>query len=220
MTKILYTFRRCPYAMRARLALFYAGENPEVREIELKNKPKEMLEASPKGTVPVLTLNSEKVLEQSLDIMMWALKRHDPDGLLDHNQQEMDDLILRNDVEFKPLLDRFKYPDRYDDDITIINDKALAIIEDLDNRLKDKPFLLGETVSLADVALFPFIRQFAHVDKDWFATLPYKHVQEWMDYFKGSIAFKSIMAKLEPWQPNDSPLLFQEVMTPHQGNEE
>lgn len=213
MSKILYTFRRCPYAMRARLALFYAGENPEVREVDLKNKPKAMLDISPKGTVPVLALNGEKVLEQSLDIMLWALKRHDAEGWLEHDREEMDSLIRRNDVEFKPLLDRFKYPNRFDDESVVIQEKSLKIIEDLDDRLKDQPFLMGDTISFADIAIFPFVRQFAHVDKEWFETLPYKNIQEWLHFFKESIMFKSIMAKLEPWQEDDEPLHFHDVMT-------
>lgn len=201
---ILYSFRRCPYAMRARLALTYAQIEREHREIVLRDKPAHMLEISPKGTVPVLLLPNGDVIDESLDIMKWALSEHDPEHWLPTNTQMQDEifnLIQRNDTTFKRFLDHYKYPNRYpDEDITgqAARDAAIAILEDLNNRIQKNGYLISERISLADMAIFPFIRQFAHVDRDWFyAQKSLKNIQEWLTQHLESDIFKNIMKKHE-----------------------
>ncbi len=206
-TPILYSFRRCPYAMRARMALKYSGLTIELREIELKNKPQSMINASPKGTVPVLILEDGTVIDESLDIMLYALKQNDPDGWLDCDMVKANQLIYNNDDDFKYHLDRYKYPERYDnfDDIDHKN-TAETTLEILNNLLIKSDFLLSSAPCVADIALFPFIRQFAHVDKTWFYEAPYKALQRWLDHHLESSLFKSIMIKHTPWQEGDKPV--------------
>lgn len=187
---ILYTFRRCPYAMRARLALYHAKIVHEHREISLKAKPEAMLELSPKGTVPVLLLPEGQVLEESLDIMLWALKS----PLSDEERA----LISENDTSFKRALDRYKYPGRYEEDPALnYRDNALSFARKLESRLA--PFLNGASLSLSDMALFPFVRQFAHVDPEWFAKQPLPKLKQWLDYFLSSTLFANIMAQHPLW---------------------
>ena len=167
---VLYSFRRCPYAMRARLALAVSGQACELREVVLKNKPQGLLQASPKGTVPVLVLPDGRVLEQSLDIMLWALARHDPEGWLTPglgDVQGMLALIAECDGPFKHALDRCKYPSRYPDtDTSAERAKAVAWLGALDARLSTRPYLFGSHAALADMAIAPFVRQFAGIDAD------------------------------------------------------
>ena len=182
---ILYSFRRCPYAMRARMAILGSGRPVELRNILLKDKPPEMLTASPKGTVPVLVLDNGDVLEESIDIMLWALSGHDPDGWLPHDRTASDtafDLIAENDGHFKTNLDRYKYHVRFPDH-------------------PREAYLLGERQTLADIAIFPFIRQFANVDPDWFANAPYPRVRAWLTDFTNGTAFRDIMKKRPLWTP-------------------
>lgn len=226
MSSTLYTFRRCPYAMRARLALKISGQNPQVREIVLRNKPQAMLAASPKGTVPVLVTQSEAVVDESFDIMLWALKRHDPDGWLDvldgANAQEARELIKVNDTEFKAALDRYKYPNRFEEEedgdcdaISLRNrDLVQGHFSALNARLaKHKGAALFGPFSIADAAILPFIRQAAHVDRDWFDELDMPYLHQWLSAFLSGSLFASVMVKLEPWQEGDAPLYFQEVFT-------
>lgn len=190
---ILYSFRRCPYAMRARLALEYSGIVREHREILLKDKPQSMLEASPKGTVPVLILDDGKVIDESLDVVMWALRKNDPDGWLNNYNPE---LINDNDTWFKRALDRYKYPNRYpDEDCSGAFDACLKFIKKLDDYVKnDTP------MGLTDAAIFPFVRQFSKVDPDQFSKLPYEHVKVWLDHHINSPLFLSIMKKHDLWE--------------------
>lgn len=206
---ILYSFRRCPYAMRARMAIKYSGLAPEIREIVLKDKPQEMLDASPKGTVPVLILEDGRVLEESLDIMRYALSYNDPDGWLECDMTHANQLIYDNDDDFKYHLDRYKYPERYDsfDEIDHKN-AAENTLDKLNNLLEKNNFLLSNRISIADIAIFPFIRQFAHVDKEWFYDTPYKALQAWLDNHLQSSLFTHAMKKLEPWKPGDHPIYF------------
>ncbi|HAN88548.1 MAG TPA: glutathione S-transferase, partial [Erythrobacter sp.] len=163
---VLYSFRRCPYAMRARMALRIGGASYEHREVVLRDKPAEMLEVSPKGTVPVLVAGPAEVIEESRDIMRWALVRSDPEGWLERDDPE---LIETNDGPFKHHLDRYKYATRYDDvDPAQHRTAALDILRRLDERLSQSAYLRGETRGFADIAIFPFIRQFANTDRDWF----------------------------------------------------
>lgn len=204
---ILYSFRRCPYAMRARLALYNSGIQVEIREIVLRDKPAHMLEISPKGTVPVLLLPCGKVIDESLDIMHWALEQNDPNHWL---SQVATTLISQNDTKFKPLLDRYKYPNRYEgENCTNAFDDAISILDDLNQRIKEnKGALLGREYTIADYAIFPFIRQFAHVDRPRFDALPLKALQNWLREHKKSETFNAIMHKYAPWKTGETPIIF------------
>jgi len=200
---ILYSFRRCPYAIRARLALQMSGLAVEHREIALKDKPAEMLRASPKGTVPVLVLTDGTVLEESLDIMRWALGRSDPQGWLGGDGADRNDawaLIARNDGEFKFHLDRYKYPHRYSlADGVVHRELARGFLETLQNRLALHSFLAGARFGLADAAIAPFVRQFAHTDAAWFAAQSWSHLAQWLQDFEASAAFAQVMEKHPVW---------------------
>ena len=204
---ILYSFRRCPYAMRARLALQAAGQVVEHREIALKDKPAEMLRASPKGTVPVLVLADGTVLDESLDIMRWALERSDPQGWLGGDDADREDawaLIAHNDGEFKFHLDRYKYPHRYSlADGVVHRELARGFLETLQNRLALHSFLAGARFGLADAAIAPFVRQFAHTDAAWFAAQSWSHLAQWLQDFEASAAFAQVMEKHPVW-PGDA----------------
>lgn len=209
---ILYSFRRCPYAMRARLALKYAAIPVELREVALRSKPAEMLAISPKATVPVLQLPGGEVIEQSLDIMRWALAQNDPEQWLpdDAQSSEVEQLIAINDAPFKAMLDRYKYAGRYPEHPAAhYRDNGIALqIAPLDERLLKTSYLTGERISLADMALFPFVRQFAHVDREWFDASPYLAVNAWMQRMLESELFNAVMHKFEPWQAGDEALIF------------
>ena len=204
---ILYSFRRCPYAMRARMALWTAGIKVILREVKLADKPPALFEASEKGTVPVLVSFDSPVLEESTDIMRWALAQNDPEGWLAGDDAE---LIERNDGPFKHHLDRYKYPSRYADEADGTDHRAegLAILSDLDARLSGQAQLCGEARSLADIALFPFIRQFANTDRAWFDAQPLPHLQRWLESHLASDLFKSVMPKFAPWKAGDEPTVF------------
>lgn len=205
-TPILYSFRRCPYAMRARMALWAAGIAVELREVKLAAKPPELLAASPKGTVPVLVLADGTVIDQSLDIMRWALAQNDPEGWLAGDDAG---LIAANDGPFKHHLDRAKYPGRYDEDgVTDHRAVALALLAPLEARLADTPFLTGEKRALTDIALLPFIRQFAAIEPEWFTAQPLPRLQEWLEGLLATDLFAAIMRKFAPWRAGDAPVLF------------
>ena len=206
---ILYTFRRCPYAIRARMALRYANITVRIREIVLRNKPESMLAYSPKGTVPVLILNDGLVIDQSQDIMRWALKNADPDGWLrEEYQVNINQLIEDNDNKFKPLLDNYKYPQNSEKkDGAYYRNQAIPYLQALNDSVSQHRWLLGEHISLADVALFPFIRQFAMVDKDWFWQTSLPSLQTWLQYLLDSDLFLSVMKKYHPWQGEEELLL-------------
>jgi glutathione S-transferase len=210
---VLYSFRRCPYAMRARLALQVSGIAYEHREVVLKNKPAHMLSLSPKGTVPVLWLPEaakDRVLEQSLDIMLWALRLHDPLGWLPASDPGMADalaLIAHNDGSFKQQLDRYKYPNRSGlNSGAADRDEAAVWLHSLDARLQAQPLLSGEHFGLADAAVAPFVRQFAHTDPGWFAAQAWHALAKWLASFESSELFETIMHKHAPW-PEPTPIL-------------
>ena len=203
---VLYSFRRCPYAMRARLALQVSGVAHEHREVVLKHKPAHMLALSPQGTVPVLWLrgaDGDTVLAQSLDIMLWALREHDPLGWMPKSDVAMADalaLITYNDGPFKHRLDRYKYPNRSGLDSGLADrDEAAGWLHTLDARLRAQPFLAGEHFGLADAALAPFVRQYAHTDPAWFAAQPWGPLAAWLGKFEASALFDAIMQKHAPW---------------------
>ena len=190
---VLYSFRRCPYAMRARMALRYSGVPLSIVEVSLKAKPAEMLALSPKGTVPVLACADGQVIEQSLEIMHWALAQHDPDNWLGANSTS---LIEENDQLFKVNLDRYKYAIRYPEQpMEHYRVQAEQFLQRLEELLERTPYLAGDTLSLADVALAPFVRQFAHVDREWFEHAPYPLLRVWLERFLASTLFTSVMAK-------------------------
>ena len=207
-TPILYTFRRCPYAMRARLALSAAQLGIRVREVVLRDKPPAMLEASPKGTVPVLVLESGAVIDESLDVMRWALAQADPEGWLAADAAETDLLIAKNDGPFKRALDRYKYPNRYEDESAdpVANREAgLAILEGLSERIVAYGGqLFGPAPTLADMAIFPFVRQFAHTDMDWWEAAAPGPVKNWLAGHKESARFRAIMKKYPQWSPGEA----------------
>ena len=175
---ILYSFRRCPYAMRARMALAVSGTGCHLREVKLSRKPAALIAASPKATVPVLVLPTGEVIEESLEIMRWALAQNDPQGWL---QREDRALIEANDGPFKHHLDRYKYPDRHGSDPAPHRAAGLDLLQPLEHRLAAQPQLCGAEPGLTDFALVPFIRQFAATDRAWFAAQPFPAVQAWLD---------------------------------------
>ncbi|MCA0041957.1 glutathione S-transferase [Celeribacter litoreus] len=207
MTPILYSFRRCPYAMRARLAIASAGIEVELREIVLRDKPAEMLAASPKGTVPVLIV-SDQVIDESRDIMDWALAQNDPECLLDM-PAEGEDWIAAIEGPFKTALDRYKYDTRYEDaDATAEREVAASILRQVDPQLRQTPWLFGEKPSLADLATITFVRQYAMVDRDWFNAQDWPGVIGWLDRFLDSPRFAAIMTKYEKWNAQMIPVTF------------
>lgn len=199
---VLYSFRRCPYAMRARLALAASETEVEHREVLLRDKPAAMLAASHKATVPVLVLPDGQVIEESLDIMRWALGRNDPRGWLAPGDA-MFELVAINDGPLKRALDRYKYPNRYEGEDALENRaRGLEILARLETRLAGSTFLYGEAMSLADAAIFPFVRQFAHTDRMWFAAQPLPHLQAWLAGHLASPIFVAIMHKHPVWMPD------------------
>lgn len=206
---VLYTFRRCPYAIRARMALRYANITVRVREVELKNKTAAMLDVSPKGTVPILQLTNGLVIDESLDIMYWALACSDPNGWLkDGEQATIKQWITINDVQFKPLLDSYKYPQRTEkQDPIFYRNQSMPYLLSLNSALNEHQWLLGDHMGLTDVALFPFIRQFAMVDSDWFWKSDLSALQNWLQCLIDSDLFLSVMKKYLPWEGQDEPLL-------------
>ena len=192
---MLYSFRRCPYAMRARLALRYAGVAVQIEEVSLKAKPAGMLALSPKGTVPVLVVDG-RVLEESLEIMHWALQQHDPQDWRLQGDPRIDALIARNDGEFKIHLNHYKYAERYPEHSREhYRQQAEVVLEDLERRLGEQRYLLADHPSLADAALLPVIRQFAGVEPQWFAEAPYPGLRAWLQGWLESELFKAIMAR-------------------------
>jgi len=195
MPSVLYNYRRCPYAMRARMALYISGIEYEKINIDFKNKPAEMLALSPKGTVPVLITVNKKVIDESLDVMHWALSQNDPEGWL-ADERISKELIQQNDEMFKPYLDMYKYPNRFEAvDAMTAREAGCAFLEKLNDKLQDHHYLIADSLRLADVALFPFIRQFANVDKIWFDGLPYHRLKEWLEMNVESDLFKAVMVK-------------------------
>ena len=217
---VLYSFRRCPYAIRARLALACAAFRCELREIKLRSKPQAMLDASPKATVPVLVLADGTVIEQSLEIMLHALRAHDPDQWLAPNNgaslQDLLALIERNDGFFKPALDRSKYPDRYSaEEVATARVNAHAWLGELNERLAVTGYLFGQNPSLADMALRPFVRQYARIDDaDWVAQA-WPHLQHWLQRWMDSALYAQVMETFAPWEPGTvGPHIYAEQQSP------
>ena len=206
----LYSFRRCPYAMRARLGILFAELQVELGEVVLKNKPAQMLAISPKGTVPILQLLNGPVIEESREIIIWALKQKDPQGLLDIQiLEQANALINKNDNEFKQWLDRYKYADRHlDMTQTEYRQRGEEFLQVLEELLTKNLYLLKDSITIADIAIMPFVRQFAHVDRDTFYSLPYPNLQRWLQYWLAHPLFVQAMIKYSPWQKGDAVTLF------------
>ncbi len=203
---ILYSFRRCPYAMRARMAIAISGVQVELREVVLKDKPQALLDSSPKATVPVLVLENNKVIDESLDIMQWALQQSDHEHWLANVDVE---LIANNDGTFKYWLDRYKYADRYPEESQLYyRQQAEITLSRLEQRLTQNNYLLNENISFTDIALFPFIRQFAFVDLDWFEQSSYPNLRSWLNKLIASPLFISSMTKYTPWENDSETVIF------------
>ncbi|MBM7070859.1 glutathione S-transferase [Shewanella sp. 202IG2-18] len=216
-TNILYSFRRCPYAMRARLAILFAGVKVTLREIELKNKPQAMLDASPKGTVPVFVKLEENtpilVIDESLDIMHWALNQNDSSNILRKGDGQrvinMDSLIAQNDAEFKLWLDKYKYCDRFPEQPQeYYQEQGEKFLSRLEALLENNVFLYSKQPCLADIAIFPFVRQFSLVDKAWIESQEFPYLKKWLAYWQSSKEFEIAMEKFEPWLMNNKEYLF------------
>jgi glutathione S-transferase len=222
---ILYSLRNCPFAMRARIAIFKAQLTIILRDVVLSNKPNEMVAASPKATVPVLVLNDGTVIEESLEVMLWALKEADPDNLLhsvnnsenesghqndnENTIAEMLELIHTFDNEFKTCLEQYKCAKRYkENNIVECRVACESFIQVLENRLSSHLFLMSNQESLVDIALLPFIRQFARVERQWYLQSPYPRVKHWLNNYLQSSMFTKVMAKYPLWLENYEVVLF------------
>lgn len=212
MGYVLYSFRRCPYAMRGRMALMVSGVEVELREVVLRNKPAAMLEASPKATVPVLICDDGTIVDESFDVMLWALEQNDPDQWLtplEEDKAAMLALIAENDGPFKHNLDRYKYATRYEDvDGTEYRTMGVAFLEKLNDRLASRAYLFGERLALADFAIMPFIRQFRVADAAWFDAQDWPHLHRWLAELMTGPLFSAVMAKYAPWTPEDAGVVF------------
>lgn len=210
---IIYSLRNCPYAMRARLAIFKSKQAVLLRDLVLSNKPTEMIAVSPKGTVPVLVLANGTVIEESLEVMLWALQQTDPDDLL-HGHKEgalaaMLSLIHEFDNDFKTSLETYKCAKRYqEDNVAQCRVVCQQYIEQLEQRLTEHTFLMSDRESLADIALVPFIRQFARVERQWYLQSPYPMVRRWLNSYLQSPVFTKVMAKYPLWIDNHEDVLF------------
>lgn len=213
---ILYSLRQCPYAMRARMGLLLARQVVTLRDINMKDKPEEMLAVSSKATVPVLILNDASVIDQSLDIMVWALTKNDPDNLL-HNHQPntlsiMLELINRNDNEFVSDLKKYKAAARYHDvEKDSHRQHCEVFLKHLEQRLNEHEFVMGDTLSLVDYAILPFIRQFSRVERPWYLQAPYPKLRHWLNTFYQQPTFTKTMVKHPKWTRYEPDVLFGDV---------
>ncbi|MEJ8824184.1 glutathione S-transferase [Variovorax humicola] len=209
---VLYSFRRCPYAMRARFALMASGERCELREVVLRDKPAELLAASPKGTVPVLVGTDGMVIEQSLDIMLWTLNCHDPAGWLQPEHGTLADmlsLVAQCDGDFKQQLDRYKYPNRFEGaDAAVHRAGGARFLGELDLRLRSSRHLFGAGPALADYAIAPFVRQFAQTDVAWFAAQSWQALQAWLATLVGSALWTGATQKYPAWKTGQPGVVF------------
>ena len=207
MLPILYSFRRCPYAVRARLALQASMTPYELREVQLRDKPASMLAASPKGSVPVLVLPEGQVIDESWDIMQWALQRHDPAHWLGSDGVYLKPaaaLVHINDTTFKAALDRYKYADRHPEHPqSVYRAEGEQFLRQLEDRLQVHAYLLGDHLSIADAALLPFIRQFAAVDQAWFDQSPYPKLRNWCAALIHSAMYTTVMQKFPVWRSGE-----------------
>lgn len=212
MRPILYSFRRCPYAMRARLAIKYSNIEVELREVDLNDIPDALAKISSDQTVPLIQEPDGKIIEESWDIAKWALKQNDPDGWLGEDggfEIDAEMLVETNDYSFKIDLDHYKYADRFPEHpMEYYRSEGEEFLTELEERLSSSNYLSSDSLSISDIAVFPFVRQFAHVDKEWFDTAPYPKLQKWLDSLLESDLFNSVMEKYPLWQQGDEPVIF------------
>lgn len=205
---VLYSFRRCPYAMRARMALLTSGQTCLLREVVLRDKPSEMLDVSAKATVPVLVLPNGQIIDESFEIMLWALDQNDPQDWLKNRRAALS-LIEQADGPFKHNLDRYKYSNRYDnEDSENHRNEGLQFLEKLNTSLTQTPYLAGAHLGLSDIAIFPFVRQFANTDRQWFDQVDLPKLQCWLANRLGSALFISAMNKYPQWKTGDENVQF------------
>ncbi|WP_394134452.1 glutathione S-transferase [Aliivibrio fischeri] len=209
---ILYSLRQCPYAMRARLAILYAGQTVVLRDVDMMNKPKEMLSISPKGTVPVLHFE-DTVIEESVDVMLWALTQSDPRNLLYHHDllqlPLMLEFIQKSDSEFVQILQKYRAASRYHDDNEMeYRAKCVEWLSDIEERLSKHAFIMGESASIVDYALLPFIRQFSRVDKKWYNIAPLPHLRAWLIRHYNDPIFSKAMTIYPKWNRDAEPVIF------------
>ncbi|OEE62589.1 glutathione S-transferase [Enterovibrio norvegicus FF-454] len=213
---ILYSLRQCPYAMRSRLAILHAGQIVILRDIDMKNKPEDMLSVSPKATVPVLVLGDGNVIDESIEVMVWALTQSDPRNLLyshDKNQlPAMLELIRSNDVTFVCALQKYRAASRYhDDNKTEHRDTCCEWLMPIEQRLSQHAYIMGEQPSLVDYAILPFIRQFSRVDKRWYAQAPLPNLRAWLTKHYNDPTFSKVMVSYPKWKKDDKPVVFGDV---------
>lgn len=207
---ILYSFRRCPYAMRARFALAYSGFKCELREVDLKNKPQELIDISPKATVPVLLLSDGTLIEESMDIINYALKYNDPDNWSYIDSEFFDYIVKKNDHEFVPALQKYKYHDRHPEQSKeyYLKQSENVFLIWLEEKLKKSTYLAGDQISSADIAIFPFVRQFVMSDQLWFDNSEYNNIRRWLQIFLNNPIYTIIMKKHSPWQNGSTSTVF------------
>jgi len=209
MLPILYSFRRCPFAIRARMAIYVADITLEIREVNLSHKPLNMLELSTRGTVPILKLRNGEIIQESLEIMIWALGKRDPRGWIDNYDGVSEALISENDSTFKKNLDRYKYWQRHPEQSQVqARLEAERFLMNLEDLLDGSKYLFGKSENLADIAIFPFIRQFSAVDPDWFETAPYPNLRGWLHRFLADNVFTKSMQRNPVWKEGDQACYF------------
>lgn len=212
-TPILYSLRQCPYAMRARLGVLHARQVVELRDIDMNNKPQEMLSISPKGTVPVLHRKNEMVIEESIDVMIWALSLSDPNNLLySHDKKQLPkmlSLIRSSDTDFVGALQKYRAASRYHDDNEIeYRDMCCDWLMVIEQSLSTHDYIMGETPSLVDYAILPFIRQFSRVDKKWYAQSPLPNLRAWLVNHYNNPLFSKAMAAHPKWEKDNDSIFF------------
>jgi glutathione S-transferase len=198
--------------MRARLAIFKSQQAVELRDVKLTNKPTAMLAVSPKGTVPILVVSASHIIDESLDVMLWTLGQSDPDNLLLSSIVELSDLLAFIDIydsEFKPCIERYKCAKRYHEaNLEACRNDCEVYIQDLEQRLSKHDFILGEHESLADIAILPFIRQFAKVERQWYFKSSYHNLKRWLNNYLQSALFNKVMAPYPIWEEGNEPVIF------------
>ena len=214
-TPILYSLRQCPYAIRSRLAILHAQQTVVLRDIDMNNKPEEMLSISPKGTVPVLLLGDGSVIDESLDVMVWALTQSDPNNLLySHDETkltQMLDVINQNDNEFVEALQKYRAASRYHDTNEVeCRERCCEWLMTIEQALSQHAYIMGETPSLVDYAILPFIRQFSRVDKKWYAQAPLPYLRAWLVSHYNDPTFSKAMFTHPKWQQGADDIIFGE----------
>jgi glutathione S-transferase len=210
---VLYSLQNCPYAIRARFSLFKAQQKVLIRAVKLNNKPQEMLTASPKGSVPILVVNENLIIEESLEIMLWALAQQDPQGLLqsenDLGLTTMLKLINDFETQFIPALEAYCCAKRYhENNLELCREACEITLHQLEIRLLTHDFLFSDSESLLDIALFPFIRKFARVERQWYRQSPYPKLRHWLNSYLQSSIFTKVMAKHELWLEKKQDIYF------------